>query len=222
MEYRVRKIEFGVMRYGEALERQEALFEDVKSGSDGAFVVVEHPHIYTLGKSGDDGNLLIDEKRLESLGAEFHRTNRGGDITYHGYGQVVGYPIVDIVKMGISLREYIWGLEQMIIDVMGEYGIVSERVSSATGVWVDGSTPKARKIAAIGVKASRGVTMHGFALNVATDLSYFGYINPCGMTLGVTSMKKEGVSVSFNEVSDRLFSYFESGEFLRAIENARN
>lgn len=195
----VKIVDVGTMRYEEALKLQHSYFDKVSGGVEfaeneaGILMLVEHPHVYTLGKSGDAHNLLISEQFLKSINAEYFKTDRGGDITYHGFGQLVGYPILNLSKLGISLREYIELLEQSIMDAVRELGIETGRVKGATGVWVEGeSAMRARKIAAIGVRASRQTTMHGFALNVATDLKYFSYINPCGMAdKGVTSVEKE-------------------------------
>ena len=159
----------------------------------GTLIFVEHPHVYTLGKSGSENNLLLDYIQLKAKDASFYKIDRGGDITYHGPGQIVGYPIFDLEKINIGLKEYIYRLEETIIRTVGEFGIISVRLDGGTGVWLDPDIPaKARKICAIGVKASRYVTMHGFAFNVNTDLSYFNNINPCGYTdKGVTSLEKE-------------------------------
>ncbi|PKP03151.1 MAG: lipoate--protein ligase [Bacteroidetes bacterium HGW-Bacteroidetes-6] len=177
----------------------------------GWFLAVEHPHVYTLGKSGDEQNLLLDFIQLQAKNAEFIHTNRGGDITYHGPGQFVGYPIIDLDKLKISVRRYIELMEEAIIKTMAQYGIVAERLEGATGVWVDSLVPgKARKICAIGVRVSRYVTMHGFALNINTDLSYFGHINPCGFTdKAVTSMEKElGAAQDAEKVKQLVFAEF--------------
>ncbi len=153
----------------------------------------EHPHVFTLGKSGQANNLLIQGDLLKQINASFYKINRGGDITYHGPGQIVGYPIFDLEQMHLGIKEYIHGLEEAIIKTLGTYRIKGERLDGATGVWLDTNTPNARKICAIGVRASRFVSMHGFALNVNTNLHYFSYINPCGFVdKGVTSMEKEG------------------------------
>lgn len=207
----LRKIDLGTVRYADALCRQRELFDEVVGGAQGALVLVEHPHVYTLGKSGDAGNMLIGEALLEKIGAEFVSTDRGGDITYHGYGQAVIYPIVNISELGISLRRYIFLLEQSIIDAVAEYGIEAGRSDGATGVWVDQNGSVARKIAAIGVRASRSVTMHGAALNVTTDLSYFSHINPCGFVdRGVTSIEKEiGRKIDLSEVGEKFCRHFE-------------
>jgi len=161
--------------------------------SRGTLIFVEHPHVYTLGRSGSENNLLIDLIQLQAKEASFVKTDRGGDITYHGPGQIVGYPIFDLERIGIGLKDYIFYLEQAIINTLQEFRITGSRLDGATGVWFDPDKKgKARKICAIGVKASRYVTMHGFAFNVNTDLNYFNYINPCGFTdKGVTSLEKE-------------------------------
>ena len=168
---------------------------------------VEHPHVYTLGKSGVQNNLLINDQFLKQIDATFYKINRGGDITYHGPGQIVGYPILDLEALNLQVKSYIHNLEEAIIQTLADYGIKSERLDGATGVWVDTTVPgKSRKICAIGVKASRYVSMHGFALNVNTDLNYFNHINPCGFVdKGVTSMEKElGSKLEIKEVKDKL------------------
>lgn len=172
--------------------------------------MVEHPHVYTLGKSGHESNMLVSDEFLRSIGASYFHTDRGGDITYHGYGQLVGYPILDLERLGLSLKEYVWTVEECVIRTVAEYGIEAGRLDGATGVWIEGDTPRARKICAIGVKASRYVTMHGFALNVTTDLRYFSYINPCGFVdKGVTSIEKEtGAQPSLEEVARRFAAHF--------------
>jgi len=159
----------------------------------GTLIFVEHPHVYTLGKSGSENNLLLDSIQLRATDATFYRIDRGGDITYHGPGQIVGYPIFDLDVIKIGLKEYIYRLEEAIIRSLGELGLTAARLEGGTGVWFDPEiNGKARKICAIGVKASRFITMHGFAFNVNTDLAYFNNINPCGFTdKGVTSIEKE-------------------------------
>lgn len=201
-----RKILFedlGVSEYKKTWEYQETLMQRVidqkmakktnaDQVSDNYLLFVEHPHVYTLGKSGDEQNLLLNYIQLQAAHASFFQTDRGGDITYHGPGQIVGYPIFDLENFGIGLRKYIYLMEEAIIKAIAEYGLVGARDEKATGVWLDAGTAKARKICAIGVKSSRFVTMHGFALNVNTDLTYFQHINPCGFTdRGVTSIEKE-------------------------------
>ena len=175
-------------------------------------MLCEHPHVYTLGKSGAAANLLISDDFLKRIGATYHKIDRGGDITYHGPGQIVGYPIIDLEKFGVSLKGYIHKIEEMVIRTVAEYGIMGERLDGATGVWLDTKIPgKARKICAIGVKASRFITMHGFALNVNTNLDYFSYINPCGFVdKGVTSIERElGKIVDFDEVKKVIAKKFE-------------
>ena len=166
--------------------------ERTEVGDAGVLYLVEHNPVYTLGKSGKSENMLVSEPYLRSIGAEFFHIDRGGDVTFHGHGQVVGYPILDLEKLGIGLREYIDSLEEAIIGVCAEWGIQAGRIAGASGVWLDGESTRARKICAIGVRASRYVTMHGFAMNVNTDLKYFNHINPCGFVdKGVTSLAKE-------------------------------
>lgn len=167
----------------------------------------EHPHVYTLGKSGEQQNLLIQENYLKSIGATFYKINRGGDITYHGPGQVVGYPIIDLEHFRLSVKQYIYILETSIINTLSQYGLKADRLDGATGVWLDTDDPgKSRKICAIGVRISRYVSMHGYALNVSTDLDYFRHINPCGfIDKGVTSMEKElGKKFDMDNVKDIL------------------
>ena len=207
MSYSVLYQDIGVISYKEAWDLQESVFRKIikrktslqesnpAAGPDqpGALILVEHPHVYTLGKSGSENNLLIDHIQLQARDAEFFRTNRGGDITYHGPGQIVAYPIFDLEEIGIGLREYINRLEEAIIVTLGYFGISSSRIEGATGVWLNAQQGKRPgKICAIGVRASKYVTMHGLAFNVNTDLTYFDYINPCGYTdKGVTSLEKE-------------------------------
>lgn len=172
------------------------------SASAGTILLVEHPPVYTLGKSGHAENLLIGRKALEAMGAQFFHIDRGGDITFHGPGQLVCYPILDLERIGIGLREYIEALEEAVIRTVAEYGIAAGRIAGASGVWIDPGKARPRKICAIGVRSSRYVTMHGFALNVTTDLEWFSRINPCGFTdRGVTSIAAEtGSQPSIQEV----------------------
>jgi len=174
------------------------------------FLFVEHPHVYTLGKSGDEGNLLVSGQQLTEKGAQFYRINRGGDITYHGPGQVVGYPILDLDNFFTDIHKYLRLLEEMIILTLSEYGLQGERSEGETGVWLEVGTPRARKICAMGVRASRWVTMHGFALNVNTDLSYFDLMIPCGIRgKGVTSLSRElGRHIPMGEVKEKLKAHF--------------
>lgn len=206
MSYSVVYKDVGLMDYKEAWDFQVVIFnklvenkikldndQEKKKDLPGTLIFVEHPHVYTLGKSGSEQNLLLDRIQLQQKDASFYRIDRGGDITYHGPGQIVGYPIFDLEIIKVSLKQYIHCLEEAIIRTVGEYGITASRLDGGTGVWLDPEKPgRARKICAIGVKASRYVTMHGFAFNVNTDLNYFLNINPCGFTdKGVTSMEKE-------------------------------
>ncbi|MFZ9032110.1 MAG: lipoyl(octanoyl) transferase LipB [Robiginitalea sp.] len=219
--------DLGFRDYGEVWDYQEQRFQeilDVKiqnrrqgrtDSTPNYFLFVEHPHVYTLGKSGDSNNLLVSEEQLTERGAQFYRINRGGDITYHGPGQVVGYPILDLDNFFTDIHKYLRLLEEMIILTLSEYGLQGERSKGETGVWLDVGTPRARKICAMGVRASRWVTMHGFALNVNTDLSYFDLMIPCGIRgKGVTSLNKElGRHISMEEVKEKL-----KGHFLRLFE----
>ena len=181
--------------------------ESVQNILPGKLIFVEHPHVYTLGKSGSEKNLLLDLIQLKAKDASFYRIDRGGDVTYHGPGQIVGYPIFDLETIMIGLKEYIYRLEEAIIRTVNEFGLTASRLDGGTGVWFDPEVPgKARKICAIGVKASRYITMHGFAFNVNTDLTYFNNINPCGFTdKGVTSLQKElGISQDFESVKRKV------------------
>jgi lipoyl(octanoyl) transferase len=203
---RVNFQDLGSSDYKKTWEYQEKLFDKILEQKlqkpavigegepfAGYLLFCEHPHVFTLGKSGTENNLLADAVLLKKLQASYYRIDRGGDITYHGPGQIVGYPILDLERFGLGIRQYIYNLEEAIIMTLMAFGIHSSRLDSASGVWLDASTPSiSRKICAVGVRASRHVTMHGFAFNVNTDLNYFGYINPCGFKdKGVTSMEKE-------------------------------
>ncbi|WP_093871999.1 lipoyl(octanoyl) transferase LipB [Tenacibaculum sp. MAR_2010_89] len=176
------------------------------------FLFVEHPHVYTLGKSGDFNNLLLNENQLKEKGATFYKINRGGDITYHGPGQIVGYPILDLENFFTDIHKYLRLLEEAIILTLAEYGIKSERSEGETGVWLGVGTPFARKICAMGIRASRWVTMHGFALNVNANLGYFDNIIPCGIRgKAVTSMEVElGEKVSEEAVKEKILKHFKS------------
>ncbi len=209
--------DLGLIDYKKAWDYQEKLLQEtvkIKSGKAekkiiNRIIFCEHPHVFTLGKSGKENNLLINNSILESINATFYRINRGGDITYHGPGQIVGYPIFDLEQFKIGAKEYIFKLEESIIKTLGEYDISSKRIKGATGVWIDsGNAGNTRKICAIGIRISKYITMHGFALNVANDLKYFDYINPCGYTdKGVTSIKNEiGFAPAIEEVKKRILS----------------
>lgn len=213
--------DLGLTPYKEVLEHQEKLFNEIlyiknynlnlpqceKQLQYNHLVFCEHPHVYTLGKSGDESNLLINTIQLQAKNAEFVKTSRGGDITYHGPGQLVGYPILDLEDLQIGTKQYIEKMEDAIIITLKEYGIESYRKADTIGVWLAEMTGKPeRKIAAIGVKISRYVSMHGFALNITTDMDYYNYINPCGiLDKGVTSMEKElGYAPDYDEVKSKL------------------
>ena len=221
MGYSVKYEDIGLKDYKETWDFQEKIFQKLvgnkkngsgaHSGSEkrdhGTLIFVEHPHVYTLGKSGSENNLLLDYIQLQAKDAAFYRIDRGGDITYHGPGQIVGYPIFDLEVIGISLREYIHLIEEAVILTLAGYSVNAGRLEGATGVWLDMDIPgRTRKICAIGVRASRYVTMHGFAFNVNTNLDYFNYINPCGFTdKGVTSLAKEkGKQQDFDQVKEIL------------------
>ena len=203
----------GLLDYKECWDLQEEILKEVsddkrakKSPSEkNQFILVEHPHVYTLGKSGDENNLLAHSDFLKKIEATFYKINRGGDITYHGPGQLVGYPIIDLEFYKIGAREYIEKMEDAIIETIYEYGLEGGRKEGATGVWLQAEHKvRARKICAIGVRISRGVTMHGFALNVNTDMRYYNYINPCGFSSNdVTSIQQElGKEVSMEDVKN--------------------
>ncbi len=174
------------------------------------FYFVEHPHVYTLGKSGNINHLLASQEELAQYGATFYKIDRGGDITYHGYGQIVGYPILDLDNFFTDIHKYLRFLEETIIRTIAEYGLKGERSQGETGVWLDVGTPFARKICAMGVRSSRWVTMHGFALNVNTDLGYFDKIIPCGIKdKAVTSLHAEiGRKVPLDEVKEKIKTHF--------------
>lgn len=206
--------DLGLIPYRAAWDYQEKLYNELMgrklSGErhfPGYLLFCEHPPVFTLGKSGSKENLLINEQMLVKHRIEFYHINRGGDITFHGPGQIVGYPILDLEQLNLGIRTYIEKLEEAVILVLKEYDIAAGRLSGATGVWIDPEKPSlARKICAIGVKAGRHITMHGFAFNVNTDLSYYQYINPCGFVdKGVTSMERElGEKQDFDKVKGLL------------------
>lgn len=215
--------DLGLKDYKQTWDYQEQLFKAIvgtkiknrkdesNSITNNYFLFVEHPHVYTLGKSGDISNLLLNEEQLTQKGATFYKINRGGDITYHGPGQIVGYPILDLDNFFTDIHKYLRLLEEMIILTLAEYGLKAERSKGETGVWLDVGTPFARKICALGVRASRWVTMHGFALNVNANLGYFDNIIPCGIrgkavtSLNVELGKKE---VNEAEVKEKLLKHF--------------
>jgi len=215
--------ELGLKDYKETWDYQQKIFqeiidskirnrrEDAQESTQNTLLLVEHPHVYTLGKSGDLSNLLLTEEQLVTKNATFYKINRGGDMTYHGPGQIVGYPILDLENFFTDIHKYLRLLEEMVILTLAEYGLKTERSPGETGVWLDVGTPFARKICALGVRASRWVTMHGFALNVNTNLGYFDHIIPCGIkgkavtSLNVELGKKE---ISEKEVKEKLLKHF--------------
>jgi len=221
-----KKIEFsdlGIRDYKETWEFQEKLFqeildikiknrrEELSLETPNHLLFVEHPHVYTLGKSGDIENLLINEKQLEAKGATFYKINRGGDITYHGPGQLVGYPVIDLENFFTDIHKYLRFLEEVIIRVLADYGLKGTRSDGETGVWLDVGTPFARKICAMGVRASRWVTMHGFAFNVNADLGYFDNIVPCGIkgkAVATLNAELRVDKVDEAEVKQKVLTYF--------------
>ncbi|AQX03361.1 lipoyl(octanoyl) transferase LipB [Elizabethkingia anophelis] len=217
--------ELGVLDYQSAWDYQEKLLKsniDIKinnrqlqpedtTKTENHLLFVEHPHVYTLGKSGHEENMLANNDMLKEIDATYVKTNRGGDITYHGYGQIVGYPVLDLENFYTDIHRYMRELEEIIIRTIAEYGLKGERSPGETGVWLDVGKPYARKICAMGVKASRWVTIHGFALNVNTDLRYFEYIIPCGIKdKQVTSLKRElEREVDMEEVKLKIKKHFQ-------------
>ena len=202
--YKCEVRELGRIEYGRAFELQRQLVEERKRGLiPDQLLLLEHPHSITLGRNGHAENLLAGEPALRAAGIAFHDCDRGGDITYHGPGQVVGYPILDLRQWKRDVGAYVRAIEQVMIDALADFGIEASRLGGCTGAWVDG-----RKIGAIGVHISRWVTSHGFALNVSTDLSYFGYIVPCGLAKPVTSMANLGVDATLPEVNAKLAAAF--------------
>jgi lipoyl(octanoyl) transferase len=215
--------DLGLKDYKETWDLQEEIFkktvavkvrnrrENARLSTPNHFLFVRHTHVYTLGKSGDLSNLLLNEEQLKTKGANFYKINRGGDITYHGPGQIVGYPILDLENFFTDIHKYLRLLEETIILTLADYGVEASRSQGETGVWLDVGTPFARKICALGVRASRWVTMHGFALNVNTDLGYFDHIIPCGIRgKSVTSLRVELKQdhVDENEVKEKLLKHF--------------
>ncbi|WP_124981053.1 lipoyl(octanoyl) transferase LipB [Nonlabens xiamenensis] len=222
MNKRVRFQDLGLKDYKETWDYQEELFKAIldtkiknrraEAGldTDNHLLFVEHPHVYTLGKSGDLDNLLANEQMLDQIGATFYKINRGGDITYHGPGQITGYPILDLENFFTDIHKYLRFLEEIFIKILADYGLEGQRSPGETGVWLDVGTPFARKICAMGVRASRWVTMHGFAFNVNTDLGYFDHIIPCGIDdKAVTSLASElKREVDMVEVKEKIKTYF--------------
>lgn len=214
MANQINHLYLGLTNYKDALEFQEFVFnaqlEKLEKGEKTAnnLILLEHEHVYTLGKSGDIKNLKVP---IEETGAEYFETNRGGDITYHGPGQLVGYPIFNLADFNLSVREFVYTIEECVIETVASYGIKCERIEGVSGVWVGADTKIPRKICALGIKVSRRITMHGFAMNVDPNLSFFENIVPCGLEdKGVTSLRKElGKEVDMFDLMDRLIKYFE-------------
>ncbi len=212
MAMRPETIDWGEINYAEAWERQTAYFDELVHAKQtgkpyvNRLILCEHPHVYTLGRSGKSQNMLLASEQLRALGATFFHIDRGGDITYHGPGQLVCYPILNLADYSLGLKEYINLLEEAVIRTCASYGVEAGRLPKATGVWIEGETLRARKICAIGVRSSHYVTMHGLALNVSTDLRYFSYINPCGFVdKGVTSLQRElNREIPMEEVKQKL------------------
>lgn len=212
-------INLGVIPYKEAWDLQEELLRKAidkkihskdNSNVENVVLICRHPHVYTLGKHGHSENLLYNKKELEENGIEFYITNRGGDITYHGPGQLVVYPVLDLEQFGSSIHLYLRNLEEVVIRTLSEYGILGERVEGATGVWLDSDSLQSRKICAMGIRCSRWISIHGLALNVNTDLSYFQNIVPCGISnKGVTSINRElGKLVDENQLIEVFLEKF--------------
>ena len=222
MNKQVDFIDLGMIDYKKCWKHQDILFseilqtksknrkEDLTLPTKNHFIFCEHNHVYTIGKSGDQNNLLVSQNYLKSKNAEYYVTNRGGDITYHGPGQIVGYPILDLGNFFSDINRYLRLLEEVIILTLNDYGVLGERSKGETGVWINVGGGKSRKICAIGVKTSRWVTMHGFAFNVNTDLSYFDNIIPCGISnKGVTSLEREiNKTLCMNEVKTKIKNHF--------------
>ncbi|UAM98350.1 lipoyl(octanoyl) transferase LipB [Polaribacter litorisediminis] len=216
--------DLGIQDYKETWDYQSELLQEIvdvkisnrrndeQIATKNYFLFVEHPHVYTLGKSGDVNNLLLNEKQLAEKEATFYKINRGGDITYHGPGQIVGYPILDLENFFTDIHKYLRLLEESIILTMAEYGLKGDRSKGETGVWLDVGTPFARKICALGIRSSRWVTMHGFALNVNTNLGYFDNIIPCGIKgKAVASMESElGKKIDTEEVKQKILKHFKT------------
>lgn len=223
MNKQIQLQDLGTKDYKETWDYQEILLKQIidlkisnkqnqtTTPTPNFFLFVEHQHVYTLGKSGDTSNLLLSEEQTRAKGISFYRTNRGGDITYHGFGQIVGYPILDLENFFTDIHKYLRFLEEIIIKTLSEYGLETSRSEGETGVWLGVGTPFARKICAMGVRSSRWVTMHGFALNVNTNLGYFDHIIPCGIKgKAVTSLSAElgGREINITEVKQKILTHF--------------
>lgn len=213
---KIKIIDIGTKSFEDAYQYQLEKVEELVDKRNeqefaGYFIYVEHPHVYTLGRHGKTDNLLISEQLLSKINASFVQTDRGGDITYHGPGQIVGYPILDLMKLQMGPKHYVFNVEEVIIRVLAKYGIKGDRINGSIGVWLDVDKPQPRKICSIGIRITRNITMHGFALNVNNDLKYFSYINPCGLTnIAVTSIANElAHSVDLEEVKKEILINFQ-------------
>ena len=199
----------GLTNYANALNIQEQTHQDVLNGASDSIIICEHPHVFTFGKSANKNNLLVDENLLKKINATIHQIDRGGDITYHGPGQLVCYPIINLRKWGIGVKKYVEILEESIIITLKEFNIHAYQIQNLTGIWVGKKPLTPRKIGAIGIRIKQGVSMHGFELNISTNLDYFKYINPCGITdKNVTSMLEEGIECTPNEFFQRFTKTF--------------
>ncbi len=229
-------MDWGLLDYQEAWDKQEAVFastlaikhdnrvNETNTITPNYLIFTEHPHVYTLGKSGHPEYLLLDDEGLKAKQATFYKINRGGDITYHGPGQIVGYPIIDLDNFFTDIHLYLRTLEEAVIRTCADYGIHAGRYDGYTGVWIDADNEKARKICAMGVRASRWVTMHGFAFNVNTDLNYFGHIIPCGIDdKDVTSLERElGRKLDIEEVKEKLKQHIAALFGMLLVDGAAN
>lgn len=199
----------GLTNYANALNIQEQTHQDVLNGASDSIIICEHPHVFTFGKSANKNNLLVDENLLKKINATIHQIDRGGDITYHGPGQLVCYPIINLRKWGIGVKKYVEILEESIISTLKHFNIDAYQIKHLTGIWVGDKPQIPRKIGAIGIRIKQGVSMHGFALNINTNLDYFNYINPCGITdKQVTSIRQEDTQCTLNEFSDKFIEIF--------------
>jgi len=208
MAFTIKKL--GHIAYDKALNIQQQTFIEVSNGKQDCLIFCEHPHVFTLGKSANKNNLLIDQDILDTIQATSYQIDRGGDITYHGPGQLVCYPIINLRKIKIGVKKYVQIIEHGIINTLDDYGIKAYQIDNLTGIWVGKEPEIPRKIGAIGIRIKQGISMHGFALNIDTDLDYFRHINPCGITdKKVTSMMNENVHCTIDEFSDLFLSHFE-------------
>ncbi|MBT6236226.1 MAG: lipoyl(octanoyl) transferase LipB [Bacteroidetes bacterium] len=205
----IKLLNIGLTPYAQALAKQEEVHQGVLAGEEDTLIICEHSHVYTFGKRANKNNLLINPDFLKSINAEVHETERGGDITYHGPGQLVGYPIINLRKHGIGVKKYVETIELSIIKALATLGITAYQIDGLTGIWVGEDKEVKRKIGAIGIRVRNGVSMHGFALNVSTDLTYFNHIVPCGITdKAVTSIEQERTGVSLADFSNAFEQHF--------------